>query len=485
MSTAVFQYGEMNNAARRAKDTAKRLSDYSDGLRRRVCSKLDAYSGSRTSNIYRADRELEAKRRQLEQRSQDLEQYGEAMEELVSSCKDTDQRVERMVSELTGDFKARHDIGSNPVWETLCSALTWCKNSTAAGRLLSGLWERGVNALGEAWDRMKTWYKYDGGKYLLTENLKAALGIALGVAGVVAGIAALIGAGTVLAAVAAIAGIVAGAFAVVNGVVDMINNHRAGAMAAERPGEAVRTNEINSGAAWLRKSDEQWCHKLALALDITEIAAGVTSLVSSAGTLLKKGYAWLSGSKNLNIKTLSFSTIKSNLSHQNWKTMASARWQDIKKGAQAFTNILRSGSKAQIKTAVSTQFKFLLENFKKPHVKAWTGIKNMFQQPVKANTVAAGAGGISHFLSLIKSPLSGIGGTLKDNLVFNSLATSGDNSISLSDIKSNIKKFTGTVGNVADLFKHYGNTDVGKITKRIYELRGNGNTRIPRPAPVH
>ena len=119
MSTAVFQYGEMNNAARRAKDTAKRLSDYSDGLRRRVCSKLDAYSGSRTSNIYRADRELEAKRRQLEQRSQDLEQYGEAMEELVSSCKDTDQRVERMVSELTGDFKARHDIGSNPVWETL------------------------------------------------------------------------------------------------------------------------------------------------------------------------------------------------------------------------------------------------------------------------------------------------------------------------------------------------------------------------------
>ena len=120
-------------------------------------------------------------------------------------------------------------------------------------------------------------------------------------------------------------------------------------------------------------------HNLALVLDVTEIAAGVISLVSSAGTLLKKGYAWLSGIKNLDIKTLSFSTIKSNLSNQNWKTMASARWQDIKKGAQAFTSILRSGSKAQIKTAVSTQFKFLLENFKKPHVKAWTGIKNMFQ----------------------------------------------------------------------------------------------------------
>lgn len=481
MSTAVFQYSEMSTAARRAKDTAKRLSDYSDGLRRRVCEKLDSYSGSRTSNIYRADRELESKRRHLEQRSEDLARYGENMEQLVSSCKDTDQKVEQMVSDLTGEFKTRHGIGTNPVWESLCSAITWAKNETAVGRFLSGLWEKGTNALDEAWDNLKFWYKYDGGKYYLTENIKALLGIVGGIIGVAAGIATLIAGGAPLAIAGAIAGVVAGIFAIGNGIVNMINNHRAGAMAAENPGMAQRTDEIESGADWLRTTDNKWAHGAATVLDMTETAATVISFVSGGYELVKKGYSFLTSSKNLDLDTLTLSTMKDGLKNGQWKTFAADRWAEIKGGVRNFAHAVKVQDAAEIKQTMRTAYTALKENFVSPHADAWKDIKAISQKH-DAKTIASSLEGVRHFTSLMEDFISDPSGTILDNTVLNSLATGGENSISLSDLWSQISDGGDIAESIWDIWDKSTQGDIGAVTRRLSWWRNRAGGVRPATA---
>lgn len=467
MSAAIFDYSDMSRASNRAKTVADRMDAYADDLQRRISEHLDNYTGAKTANIYGAERAITQKIHFMEGRSADLKQFSERLDALVDYCKQSDQQVSSLISRLTGDFKTRNDISVNPVWEALCYLGVASGNSTDLGRFLGDLLDKGGNALGEAWDRIEFWYEYDGGKYYLTENLAAALAIAASVASVLAAIGTILAGGPALAIAAAVVGIAAGLFAIGNGVCNIINNCRAGRQAAEDPGQAKRTNDINTGADWLRTTDNQALHNLATGLDITETALGVASLVLGGTELVKKGYTWLSKKPNLDIETLTFSQIKQGLSNGNWKTMIGDRWSEIKNGASNVFSTLRSGDSTQIKALLKNSLHAYKTSVMADHIEAWDNIKAIDFSDI--DKLGKGLDGIKHFTELMDGIANDTIYTMVSNLGLNPIATgTHDNAINLGELVDFGKS---TIDSGAEIKEILTPDELKKITKRMHDLR--------------
>lgn len=468
MGAATFHYSDMSRASSRAKTVADRMDDYANDLQRRIAAHLDSYTGERTANIYGADRAVSQKIRFLEERSGALLQFSERLDALVGHCKQSDQQISSMISRLTGDFKIRNDISVNPVWEAICYLDTALGNSTDIGRFLNNLLDKGRNSLDEAWDHMEFWYEYDGGKYYLTENIKAALSIAAGIAGILAAIATIAAGGTVLAIAGAIAGIVAGIFAIGNGICNIINNNKAGAQAAEDPGQAKRTNEIDSAADWLRTTDNQGLHTFATVLDATETAANVVSVVAGGAELLKKGYSWLTKKPNLDLDTLTFAKIKQDLSNGNWKTLISERWNDLKHGVIHTKSTLCSGDGDQIKAMLKSWGHAGKTNLASDHVKAWKDIKAMDFSGI--DNIKDGLEGIDHFAGLMDGIANDTINTVVSNLITRPIATgTHENAVNAAEVVGTISDSIKSGSDIKDLI--FQDDELKKITKRMYKLR--------------
>jgi len=294
MSTASISYSSLRNAAGEARDVAKKLDKYADSINSTVYKKLNSYEGSWTGNITSARSKASAKISELRTEAGKYRDYADELEDLKTECESVDKTVKSKVSSLTASFKAAHGINNNVVVNTISYFFTSIGNSNATKRWLdtkTDEFDAGINYHKQA---IEDWYDYNGGKELIKGVVVAALEIAIGVITVVGAIAAIIAGGWTIALAATLIG---GCIAVVNGVVNLINEGRAYSHADDDPATAKRKSDLDTLQDTLRvETDSEFWHGVATGIDVVNITCAIISIYSSGKELLQKGYKWVTGS---------------------------------------------------------------------------------------------------------------------------------------------------------------------------------------------
>lgn len=336
MSTASISYSSLKDASNEAKAVAKKLDKYADSLYSNVYKKLNKYDGSWNSNVSTASSKTNAKISELRSEQSRYETYATDLIDLRDECKEVDKAVKSKVSSLTASFKEAHGIRNSKVENAISYFFTGLGNETAFGRWLGGKKDDISSEMNYFKDSIKEWYKYEGGKELITGVLVGLLEVAIGVLAIVG---AILSGGALLVV---IAGVVGGIIAVANGVANIWNESKAYSSTKNGdPATGRRRSEINSWQDYLRSSFifgdrgenyhyNEFYNGLATGIDIVNLACTVVTVVSSAGKLLKNGYKWATG----NAAKVKDITLKQVFSKDTF-TAFKGKFADIKAAFQA------------------------------------------------------------------------------------------------------------------------------------------------------
>lgn len=363
MSTAVFNYKDIGQAADQARKSADCLDSYREELDKKVSRKLDAYGGRRTANVSAVFTQIRRKKEELEDKAARLRTYGKNLDGLARECKAADVRVKGRISTLCQSFAIRHDIQISASAYRDAMLGTARANGNKVSRWFSDTGDKAGDWFDDAGNRIAHWYQFEGGKYVIWENLKAALKIALGVVTV---IAALASSGVVLL----IAGVVAGMMMVLDGAVDVGGNIAAGVVAKDDPVRAKRVSEVDELTEFMRLSYNKDVHNAAAALDTVTLAANVVNLAAGIKNLAAKGYRWI---------------ISGNFNPSDFKWMTDFHWKDLGTGIATklknfsgkITDIwgnFRAGKLGLVGKELAVYGKKFLNNMYSPYDKAFKDI---------------------------------------------------------------------------------------------------------------
>ena len=479
MSRAVFDYSALEKAGEHAEKTADKLTDYADELERKVSRKLNDYDGPWTGNLSSAYSLVREKRQALADKAEEFNRYGAALKDLAQEARTADTAVRSNISALSQAFALRNGIKISQREYEMALRAVRADNSNVVFRWLSDRGDEFGNWLGKTGDEFAYWYKYEGGKYLISENLKALLKGALAVAGIVAAVATFLAAPAITggAVLALAAGVFVGVMGVADAATDMAYNGKAYTAAQNGdPAMAARLNDVNDYTDMLRReSNSRLVHNYTYFLDITETAAGIVDLVSGIKGIVAKGYKWAVGSSiDVDVKTLKLGDIK-------WDSFGSGlkmRGRLLLDDMGTLWNQIRVGDWGEIGSALKTGMSTYLDCIKKPFTEAYTnwqkfdtisdltGIKQM-------EAFSNGMKSITFGLKTIDSLASdGIGGYLSglawDGFTDSISVGNDDDALTLSDLIKNGSSFADTVKNIWKSVDGISGNDLEQST------RGNG-----------
>lgn len=346
MSTVSISYSSLRAASNEAEAVAKKLDKYADALENKVYKKLNKYDGERSSNVSTALSKTNNKIIELRDEQSKYEAYASDLKDLRDECKSVDKAVRSRVSTLTASFKERNGIRNSKVENAISYFFTGLKNSTAAGRWIDRQSDDFKTGMSYIKSSIKERYNYEGGKEAIKAILIVALDIVIAVAGVVAAIATFIAGTLTFGAVLVLVAAVVGALITAQNIWTNVQNEKAAYAARQNgdPATGKRRSAINSYTDYLRSSYifgddgatyyyDEYYHKLALGIDITNFACTAVTLVSSVGKLLKNGYKWATGSP----EKLTDIRMKEVFSAKSWNAfkgkiggLAGNGWADIK-----------------------------------------------------------------------------------------------------------------------------------------------------------
>lgn len=412
---ANISYSSLKDAASEAKDVSRRLRTYENSLNNDVYRKLNSYRGDHSGNIASAINQIQVKKDALARKKQAYETYSKDLSNLKNECERTDVAVKSMVSKLTATFKSSHGISNNVVQNSINYVLTSIKNSSGAGRWISGLKDKKDAIKEYIKDTMKEWWDYDGGKQLVKGVALAAIEMTVAVL-------------TVLTAggwIALIASTVLLALAVANGIVNIMNEGRAYAETNNAnggdPALAKRRSDENTIQDTIRREfDSKFLHGIAKSLDIVKVVCDLALLGTSAKKLLGKANSWI---ESRNLKSI-----------DTWKNIGGKiKDFDIQRTVKWVKDLGVNEYKEFGKDMLKDFYGNLNKSF---------NVKQGGEEGAKALK-----NGLSAFKDLIKDGFSG--GWIRDNIIFNGITVfsvdveidgTKDN-VTIDDIYSKITKF--------------------------------------------
>lgn len=355
-ATVAISYNSLRDAGSEARQVARKLTAYADSLNNSVYNKLNNYAGDYTGNIASAKSKTNAKILELGKKSQAYTNYANDLTELDSRCQSTDRTVKSLVSQLTATFKSANGIKNSNVENTINYFLTGLSNSSAAGRWLNNASDKYESLKSYIKQSIKDWWDYEGGKELIKGTIVGALDIAIAVC-------TLLGPGGVLAGIAA-------AIALVNGIVNIVNEFRAYTETHDNGDPALgrrRSSENTIQDTIRRESDSAMMHRVAAGIDVVNFVCTATQVINGAGKLIKNCYKWVTGNAG-QLKELK--SLKILFSKENWKQFLGKVWSNTKQGWTEITTAI-GGHKFDFFKKAALNFKSdfiynLKENFSSP-----------------------------------------------------------------------------------------------------------------------
>lgn len=334
--TAVISYRSLGEASSEARQVSRKLTGYADSLQRSIVNRLDSYGGSDSGGVTQAKQRTEEKIEQLRDKAQAYTKYADDLSDLQKKCLSTDTAVRSSVSGLTASFKKANGINNNGIVNTINYMLTGLGNSTPAGRWLGNTIDTANSAKDYLKQRIKDWWGYEGGKQLVKGITISLLEITI------AGITFFSG-GSLFVLIGA-------AIALVNGVFNLVNEGRAYAQTHynEEPALGRRySGEDTMQATMRRESDNKILHNIATGVDIVNAVCIVSSIIDSAGKVVKNCYKWAAGDLHPLDELKSLKILSSK---ENWTQFFRKSGASVKDGWKNITTAIGKGDVNFFKT---------------------------------------------------------------------------------------------------------------------------------------
>lgn len=319
---------DLEKAAKQAGKAAAQCTDYAKTLEKKVLHGINNYSGGSTANMSAAQRSINAKRSALTKKAQSFTDYQRKLTNFKDKVVNTENRLYGKITSLYGQFEKEYGIKSGEnFWEKL-AGLYWGKWGKE--------WFRQVkNSLQSCKERLRNWYKYNGGR----EMIQVVLNIAIAAAALAVAIAS-IGTGFIGLVSAVLAAITA-----LNTVVQVAYYADAMAYAAKgityMAGRSLMLGDKETFVTTLKRNGQ---YELARGVGTVEFICNVIKALDSAGQSIEK-FKTAGGFKGI---------------FKGFKTRMGSLKDAFSQGANSFKNasgIIKGGLSA-IKPIVSGIYKY-------------------------------------------------------------------------------------------------------------------------------
>lgn len=169
-----FNTDKLETAASEAGKAAKECNEYANALETKILKNINSYSGERGANISVAQIRINAKKRKLTEKSQSFQSYQKQINQFKTEVKSQEERLQGRVKSLYGSFDKRYHSNSEKgvldyVSDALACLLPWDRQQIK--NFLFNSTNRGISWF----EKLRNWYKYKGGKEIIT-----AIGLAVG-----------------------------------------------------------------------------------------------------------------------------------------------------------------------------------------------------------------------------------------------------------------------------------------------------------------
>lgn len=176
MSRVIIDTSRLENASEHAYKTQRELNEYATELNRNIINSINRYDGTRTGNISSAQDKINQKIGALRTKANAYGRYGNKVSNYCEEVAQQEVRLVNKIARLFGSFKDRYNISEPGFWESIAIAIFGSEH-----------WARIKNTLQHIGERIKNWYRYQGGK----EIMEAVLSIAVAIAAVIAAVVAI------------------------------------------------------------------------------------------------------------------------------------------------------------------------------------------------------------------------------------------------------------------------------------------------------
>lgn len=285
--TLSLNYGNISNASKNAKKIGNEIGQYIDNLNKKVQNKIDSVTGGSSTALSNASYFIDAKISQLDKRRDNAYTLSARIANLKETAERVDKNVARTISanrkSLYENYSCLKPNALKRAWNSLLCCL---KNVPIIGNIIKFIKDIG-DALSELKNKIRDWWKYEGGKIIGDIILK----IGLAVAAVCTAIAAILSGGVIFIVAACVAAVIAVANAVTN-TCEELNARRA--LKNGKYGQAAVHSGRDSTAQWLRETNfhdaklNGWSNTGACILDIADTVAGIVLIVHDLGEIADK-----------------------------------------------------------------------------------------------------------------------------------------------------------------------------------------------------
>lgn len=282
--TLSLNYGKISNASKNAKKIGNEIGQYIDNLNKKVQNKIDSVTGGSSTVLSNASYFINAKISQLDKRRDNAYTLSDRIANLKETAESVDKNVARTISANRKSlYKQYSCLKPNALKRAWNSLLCCLKNVPIIGNIIKFIEDMG-DALSELKNKIRDWWKYEGGKIIGDIFLK----IGLAVAAVCTAIAAILSGGVILIVAACVAAVIAVANVVTN-TCEELNAWRA--LKKEKYGKSAVHSGRDSTAQWLRESNfhdsklNKWSNIGANVIDIADSVSGAIILVYDIGKI--------------------------------------------------------------------------------------------------------------------------------------------------------------------------------------------------------
>lgn len=268
---------KLHSAAERASRTRNECEGYGQELENKLINKLRNYCGERSSNISMASTHLNQKRSDVRAKQFDFQQYSADIASFRSMVVSEENRLERKIASLYGQFGKQHGIETEAGFWDQVSALIFGNLKPFLDNLFFGIQAGLITVC----DHIKDFYRYHGGKELIEATLAIVTAI-LAVVG--AAIAIVTGAGAIAILIASLVAVVT----IVNASVKLV--YAGKAIAATAAGEnymAVRYLNHAKNENFVSTLKREGFYEFADGFAVFEFVSNLLNLTQGIGSFLK------------------------------------------------------------------------------------------------------------------------------------------------------------------------------------------------------
>lgn len=250
MSEIYLNYPNLNDSVKQSKKARDEIDDYIEEIKKKITSPISKLPGSDSSGYASSASSLaQNKISALGSRQEELSAYESMLNRLISTAKDKDKAASDEIGSMADAVIGKRTWIQNAqdfIYNTFCVDIVnkwdWTRNLADASKYVVKKVENGI-------DKVKDWFKYGDGRYVL--NIVGAVGtVVASVAATCAAIVAIPFTGGTSAAIAI--GCIGAAAAALSTVITVVNADtaiRANSKAISMSGDLRDDKDGNLGAA--------------------------------------------------------------------------------------------------------------------------------------------------------------------------------------------------------------------------------------------